>query len=162
MWIGRHGHGFQYSDRGEIPGIRGFVDRDRFTENIFLSSNDVITTPPNNVNKIEYYTVQSGNTLSQIAASFGTTVNEIAGLNGIRNVNLIFIGEVLKIDVTRNLEEIKGNEYETGHILYTVMRGNTLTYIANRFGVTIQSIVRLNNILNPNLIFTGERLRINN
>lgn len=122
----------------------------------------MITTPPNNVNKIEYYTVQSGNTLSQIAASFGTTVNEIAGLNGIRNVNLIFIGEVLKIDVTRNLEEIKGHEYETNHLIYTIRRGNTLTYIANKFGVTIQSIVDLNHILNPNLIFTGERLRINN
>ncbi len=58
--------------------------------------------------------------------------------------------------------EIKGNEYETNHIIYTVRRGNTLTYIANRFGVTIQSIVQLNGIRNPNLIFTGERLRINN
>lgn len=122
----------------------------------------MITTPPNNVNQIEYYTVKSGNTLSEIAASFGTTVSEIAGLNGIRNVNLIFAGEVLKIDITRSLEEIKGNEYETGHAVYTVRRGNTLTYIANKFGVTIQSIVQLNHILNPNLIFTGERLRINN
>ncbi len=84
------------------------------------------------------------------------------GLIGIRNVNLIFTGEVLRIDVTRSLSEIQDNEFETNHVIYTVRRGNTLTSIANRFGVTIQSIVRLNNIRNPNLIFTGERLRINN
>ncbi len=133
-----------------------------FTSDIFLSSNDVITTTPNSTNKIEYYTVVSGNTLSEIALEFGTTVNEIAGLNSIRNVNLIYPGEVLRIDVTRSLSEIQNDVYETNHIIYTVKRGNTLTYIANRFGVSIASIVKLNNIRNPNLIYAGERLRINN
>ena len=88
--------GFQYTDTGTISGIKGFVDRDKFTDDILLGSNDVITTTPNNKNKIEYYTVRSGNTLSKIASEFGTTVNEIAGLNSIRNVNLIYPGEVLK------------------------------------------------------------------
>ena len=156
------GYGFQYTDVGRIPGIRGFVDRDRFTSDILLSSNDEIKTVPNTVNQIEYYTVRSGNTLSGIANEFGTTINEIAGLNGIINVNLIYPNEVLKIDVTRNLEEIQGNENETGHIIYTIRRGNTLTAIAKMIGVSIESIVRLNEIRNPNLIFTGERLRINN
>lgn len=154
--------GFQYSDTGTISGIKGFVDRDKFTDDILLGSNDVITTTPNNKNKIEYYTVRSGNTLSKIASEFGTTVNEIAGLNSIRNVNLIYPGEVLKIDVTRNLDEIQSNIYETNHIVYTIKRGDTLTAIANRFGISIESIVRLNNIKNPNLIYAGERLRINN
>lgn len=122
----------------------------------------MITTTPNTTNEIVYYTVRNGNTLSEIALKYDTTVNEIAGLNSIRNVNLIYTGEVLRIDVTRTLSEIQSNVYETGHIIYTVKRGNTLTYIANRFGVSIESIVKLNNIVNPNLIYTGERLRINN
>ncbi len=154
--------GFQYTDLAFIPGINARVDRDKFTENIFLSSNSVITTEPNRVNQIESYTVQRGNTLSEIALRFGTTVREIAGLNGIRNPNLIFTGEVLRIDTTRSLQDIQSEEYEQNHIIYTVKRGNTLTYIANRFRTTISSIVRLNDIRNPNLIFTGERLRINN
>ena len=83
-------------------------------------------------------------------------------MNSIRNVNLIYPGEVLKIDVTRNLDEIQSNIYETNHIVYTIKRGDTLTAIANRFGISIESIVRLNNIKNPNLIYAGERLRINN
>ena len=43
---------------GRISGIRGFVDRDKFTEEIFLSSNDVVTTNPNTKNEIKYYTVR--------------------------------------------------------------------------------------------------------
>lgn len=74
---------------------------------------------------------------------------------------MIYTGETLKIDITRNLENIKNDVYETGHIIYTIRRGNTLTYIAQKYGVSVESLVRLNNIKNPNLIFTGERLRIN-
>ncbi len=154
--------GFQFTDFGRISGIRTLVDRDKFTQNIFLSSNEVIKTNVNTINNVISYTVQKGNTLSQIALEYGTTVNEIAGINGIRNPNLIFTGEVLRIDVTRSLEEIQNTTYDINHIIYTIKRGNTLTYIANMFGVSINSIVRLNNIQNPNLIFTGERLRINN
>lgn len=77
------------------------VDRNKFTPDIFLQSSDTINTPENTTNRIETYTVRRGNTLSEIANQYGTTVNEIAGLNGIRNVNLIFPGEVLRIDTTR-------------------------------------------------------------
>ena len=44
-----------------------------------------------------FYTVQSGDTLSELALRFGTTVSEIAELNNIQNVNLIFTGELLRI-----------------------------------------------------------------
>jgi len=49
---------------------------------------------------------------------------------------------------------------DTSHKLYIVKRGNTLTQIAREYGVTIEDIVRLNDIQNPNLIFVGEVLRI--
>lgn len=137
------------------------MDRDKFTEDIFLSSTEHIPTKENTTNQISYYTVKRGNTLDQIAAEYGTTVNEIAGLNGIRNPNLIFTGEVLKIDTTRSLEEITDISYDINHVIYTIKRGNTLTYISRKFDVTINSIVKLNDIRNPNLIFAGERLRIN-
>ena len=43
------------------------------------------------------YTVQPGDTLSQIAACDGTTVSALASLNHISNVNLIQVGQVLKL-----------------------------------------------------------------
>ena len=43
------------------------------------------------------YTVKSGDTLSGIAQKYGTTVGAIASTNGIKNVNLIYPGQVLTI-----------------------------------------------------------------
>lgn len=152
---------FQYSDTGNIAGINTFTDLDKFTDSIFLSSTDIISTSPNTSNSIETYIVKPGNTLSQIALEFDTTVNEIAGLNSIRNPNLIYIGQVLQIDTTNDFATITNNIYETNHIIYTIKRGDTLTSIAKKYNVTIESIVNLNNIINPNLIYAGSRLRIN-
>ena len=173
LWVAEYGvsspdtgnwnsyEGFQYSDKGRIAGISGFTDLDIFTNSIFLSSPNNISTPQNSVNQFRTYTVRRGNTLSQIARLFGTTVREIAGLNNIPNPNLIFVGQVLRIDVTNDFSVVTSDKYETNHIIYTIRRGDTLTAIARIYGVTIQSIVDLNNIANPNLIFAGERLRIN-
>lgn len=43
------------------------------------------------------YTVKKGDTLSEIALKFGTTVNAIAKKNNIKNVNKIYVGQILKI-----------------------------------------------------------------
>lgn len=60
------------------------------------------------------YTVKKGDTLTRIAKEFNTTVNEIAKLNNIKNVDLINIGQVLTIpvaglkyeDIGRQLEKV--------------------------------------------------------
>ena len=173
LWVAEYGvstpqagrwstyEGFQYSDTGSVPGISVLTDLDIFTDSIFLSSTENISTPENTTNQIITYTVRRGNTLSQIASSFNTTVREIAGLNNILNPNLIFVGQILRIDTTNNFSIITSDKYETNHIIYTIKRGDTLTSIARRYNVTIQSIVTLNKITNPNLIFAGERLKIN-
>ena len=43
------------------------------------------------------YTVAKGDTLSGIAAQYGTTVDTLVELNGIQNPNLIVVGQVLKL-----------------------------------------------------------------
>ena len=156
-WIG-----VQYTDRGYVPGIRGKVDRDLYTENIFLSDTSEVpnTENPNDSMNTETitYTVQSGDTLSSIASRYGTTVQELVDINGLSNPNLIYPGEVLRITTnsTTHGSETRG----TGSIIYTVQRGNTLSQIANTYGVTVSHIVEINNIANPNLIYPGQKLRI--
>ena len=153
--------GIQYTDRGIVNGVNGKVDRDLFTQDIFLD--DISQIPDTNNNQkfntdTVYYTVQRGNTLSQIASMYGTTVQEIARINNIQNVNLIYPGERFRILTNSN---IRGNEERgTGDIIYTVSRGNTLSQIARVYSVSVEHIVELNNIQNPNLIYPGEKLRI--
>lgn len=156
-WIG-----VQYTDRGYVPGIRGNVDRDLYTEDIFLSDTSEVpnTENPNdsiNTDTISY-TVQSGDTLSSIASRYGTTVQELVDINNLSNPNLIYPGEVLRIATNST---VHGSETRgTGSIIYTVQRGNTLSQIANAYGVTVSHIVEINNITNPNLIYPGQKLRI--
>ena len=45
----------------------------------------------------EYYTVQTGDTLTAIARKFGTTVNKLKKLNDIPNANLIYTGQKIKV-----------------------------------------------------------------
>jgi len=47
-----------------------------------------------------------------------------------------------------------------GETIYVVQRGDTLAKIAAKYGVTVKQIVDLNSIANPNLISTGQKLRI--
>lgn len=44
-----------------------------------------------------YYTIQSGDTLSGIAAQFGTTVSRLQSLNGISNPNMIYAGTKIRV-----------------------------------------------------------------
>ena len=75
------------------------------------SSNTKKTIDKNTVNepkidKVQYieYTVKSGDTLSAIAKKYNTTVEVLAQLNGIQNVNLINVGKVLKIPSNSSVE----------------------------------------------------------
>ena len=72
--------------------------------NLIYPNERVIVPIKGNIrNEITYdtrhivYTVKRGDTLSEIALRFGTTVQSIAELNHITNVNLIYIGEKLRI-----------------------------------------------------------------
>ena len=149
--------GFQYTSRGKISGISGNVDRDFFTADIFLSDRSTITVPeaaPPSTNT-DFVIVKRGDTLSQIATRYNTSYQYLAKINNISNPNLIFVGQRIYVPTLET-----SNKGDTSHILYVVQRGNTLTQISRLYNVSIQSIVELNDISNPNLIFTGEILRI--
>lgn len=149
--------GFQYTDEGRIAGIEGYVDRDFFTSGVLL--NDITPIPEDATDrtstKTETIIIQRGDTLSKIAMEYDTSYEYLAKINDIANPNLIYTGQRLTVPA------LESNEiHDTSHKLYIVERGNTLTQIAAEYGVTIEDIVRLNDIANPNLIYVGEVLRI--
>lgn len=51
------------------------------------------------------YTVKSGDTLSEIASTCNTTVEQLASLNSISNVNFITVGQILELDSTASTTE---------------------------------------------------------
>lgn len=105
-------------------------------------------------NNSQTYIVKSGDTLSAIAAKFGTTYQKIAADNGIANPNLIHPGQELRINSNKTVSTNNtGKEY-------IVKSGDTLSGIAARYGTTYQKIAKDNNISNPNLIHPGQKLII--
>ena len=103
-------------------------------------------------NNVMQYIVQYGDTLSEIAVMFGTTVDAICNLNGISNPNLIYVGQVLKI---------KGTPQQNNVMQYTVQYGDTLSEIASRYGTTVSALCSINGISNPNMIYVGQVIKIN-
>lgn len=123
---------------------------------IYVGQRLIIRTNQTSDQETIVYTVVSGDTLSQIALDYGTTVSSIVALNNIPNPNLIYPGQQFIIKTSGEYND----SHDCGHVLYLIKWGDTLTSIANKFGVTIQSIVEENNIANPNLIYAGSLLRI--
>ena len=102
------------------------------------------------------YTVASGDTLSQIAARFGTTFEALAQLNHLSDPNLIYPGQHLAIPEAAAAAAASRPAPST----YTVAAGDTLSGIAGRFGTTYQALARINGIADPNMIQVGEVLRL--
>lgn len=94
------------------------------------------------------YTVQKGDTLSKIAKRYDTTVAELAAANGIANPNLIHIGDVLRIPGVND------------PVYYTVQKGDNLTKIAKQFHTTVQQLAAWNDIVDPNRIYIGQKMRV--
>lgn len=97
------------------------------------------------------YTVMSGDTLSKIAERYKTSTDEIAKNNNIKDVSKIFPGQRLTIyGVNTN-----------GPSIYLVSPGDTLAEIAEKNGMDVEEIVRLNNISDPNKIYPGQSISLN-
>ena len=134
-------------------GMNGYSSSNKGNES--GSNNGSKGNENNNDNKASTvnYVVKEGDTLSSIAIKYGTTYDSIAKLNGITNPNLIYPGQVLKIET-----KIEASNDE--NMYYTVKPGDTLSSIAAKSGVSYQTLASMNGITNPNLIYPGQVLLI--
>lgn len=104
-------------------------------------------------NEEEVYKVQSGDTLWDIAVTHGCTVDELVEWNNIDDRNVISVGQIIRFKKTDKVvpkQETKG--------AYTVVAGDTLWDIAQRFGTTVDFLVERNNIADRSLIHVGQRI----
>ncbi|MEN8078924.1 GH25 family lysozyme [Clostridioides difficile] len=89
--------GQQYSDKNHIGKVN--VDMNFFNENILLldKKNSSSTTKISEKNTAVYYTVVYGDTLSKIATKYKTTTDKLVELNKLKNANLIYVGQILRV-----------------------------------------------------------------
>jgi LysM repeat protein len=93
-------------------------------------------------------TVKQGDTLGAISAETGVPVARLAAYNGIKNPNLIYVGQVLQIPPV------------DGELQYTVAPGDTLGRIARQFDSTVEALAGRNGIADVDRIVAGRSLVI--
>lgn len=105
--------------------------------------------------------VRRGETLSQIARKYRTSVRTIAKLNRIRNTSQIRIGQRLKVPLRHPLTKFSstGAKNVDGYVQYRVRRGDTLWAIAKRHHTTIRKIKDVNG-LSSNFLHAGQMLQV--
>jgi membrane-bound lytic murein transglycosylase D len=103
-----------------------------------------------------YHKIRNGESLSSIAKKYGTSITKLKELNGLRNNN-IRAGQSLKVPGAGNSNiSATGVSSAKSH---KVKSGETLGSIASRYGVSVNSLKKVNG-LNSNLIRIGQVLKI--
>ena len=105
------------------------------------------------------YVVQSGDTLWSIAQKFGTSVTALSQLNGVANPSLIRLNQPLTIPAGATAPVVS-TAAQAPSSAYVVVRGDTLSSIASRFGTTVSAVASANALANPSIIRTGQGLII--
>jgi LysM repeat protein len=100
------------------------------------------------------YTIRAGDTLYAIAIRFNTTVNVLLQANPGINPNALFIGQRICVPGTTPPPVT----CPTGFTTYTIVAGDTLFAIANRFNTTVNVLLQANPGINPNALFIGQRI----
>ena len=90
---------WQYTSTGSVDGINGAVDRDLAYRDYpaIIREAGLNHLPESAPTPNPTYTVKAGDTLSGIAARYGTTVEELVRLNRITDPNRIYVGQVLRL-----------------------------------------------------------------
>jgi N-acetylmuramoyl-L-alanine amidase len=97
--------------------------------------------------------VRRGDTLSALALSYGVSTRELMRINNMSNANQLYVGRKLRVPVTEKMMV----QYEK---TYKVQRGDTLSGIALQNKVSVEDLMKANNLRNPNQLFVGRELKI--
>ncbi len=133
-----------------VPGTEVTVETE---EEVVVIKESVIKEPaPEQAGEVyikKRYVVKSGDTLGNIANSFGVTVEEIKKASALKK-DTINNGDILLIPVPQ--EKVTQSKY-------TVARGDTLSKIGKKFGVSVRELKRANE-LSSDTLRAGMRLSI--
>ncbi|MFS1511196.1 LysM peptidoglycan-binding domain-containing protein [Chengkuizengella sp. SCS-71B] len=108
--------------------------------------------------KGEWYIVQSGDTLFAISSRYGVTVQEIVDVNNLSDAGYIYVGQMLYIPASSEPVEPPQPTEPPEVNVYIVKSGDSLNTISNQSNVPIDTLIKINNILDPDSIYIGQML----
>ena len=106
----------------------------------------------------EVHIVQPGETLSEIAKQYGTTVASLRQLNSLQDANFVWYGQRLVIDQGGSV--IAEPQLAGGYQLYRVKAGDSLSKLARRYGLSVTQLAQINGISPLRWLYSGQQLRL--
>ncbi len=106
----------------------------------------------------EEHIVQPGETLSQIARFYGTTVADLQQLNGLPDANFVWYGQRLLIDASETAAPAP--ESAESYQLYTVQPGDTLFLLAGKHGISLTRLMSINGFSSEEWLKVGQELLV--
>ncbi len=101
--------------------------------------------------------VEVGDSLSKIAKRYDTTTEILAAINGICDVNQIYVGQKILLAAAGS-ETDDGVDPEPISVTVIVEVGDSLSKIAKRYDTTVDELMVANDITDPNLVLVGQEL----
>ena len=121
----------------------------------FNDKNDMQSTlKSKNSSEIIIHVVKKGDTLSSISKKYSIKKESIIEVNNLLDENYIFIGQNLKI-VENFIPSNNNNIY-----YHEIKNGENLTEVANKYDISLNKLVEINDIENQNILEVGTKLKL--
>jgi len=104
-------------------------------------------------------TVREGDTLSEIAARQGMSLNQLIALNGLSKADHVEVGQTLKV-TGKVATAAAPTPFRKGATVHVVRSGESLSAIADGYGVPMSRLVAINAINDPDHVEVGSQLKL--
>jgi LysM repeat protein len=104
-------------------------------------------------------TVRAGDTLSEIAARQGMSLNQLIALNGLSKADHVEVGQTLKV-TGKVATAAAPTPFRKGANVHVVRSGESLSAIADGYGVPMSRLVAINAINDPDHVEVGTQLKL--
>jgi LysM repeat protein len=133
-----------------------------------MFSQQVVDKKNNNVNNINQpekvepivYTVKAGDNLWNISRKYGVSVEVIIEVNNLRDKDLLSLGQKIEIPAIGGGVSNSKQKQEPTIVTYTVVKGDTLWSISQRYDVKMSSIISTNNLKEISRLSIGQKLKL--
>lgn len=135
-----------------IPLNDGILNKDHLPTEMRVAANNTKGT------KL-FHTVKNGDTLWDISREYDVTINELAKWNKLRKSAMLRLNQKLVVYKAVNKPQTEApNTNRT--ITYKVRRGDSLARIASKFNLSVDEIIKWNNLAGQKYLQPGQKLKL--